>query len=70
MCLCHWGEHMQKKIPEFVALGIGLCCLSLAGAIAWASVGTVPMSTVAQDDRGSVVAAEVQHAAVAMPIRR
>jgi hypothetical protein len=61
---------MQKKIPEFVALVAGLGCLSLAGAIAWASVSTVPMSTAAQDNLSQVVAAEVQHAAIVVPAHR
>jgi hypothetical protein len=61
---------MQKKIPEFVALVAGLSCLSLAGAIAWASVGTVPMSAAAQDSMSQVVAAEVQHAAIVVPAHR
>jgi len=30
----------MKKLPEFVALGIGLGCLALAGAVAWAQVET------------------------------
>ena len=40
----------MKKLPEFVALSIGLGLLSLMGAIAWQSVEADQLSTPLADD--------------------
>jgi hypothetical protein len=48
----------MKKLPELIALGIGLSCLALAGAIAWVNVESP--AAVAVEARQ----ASVQHASI------